>query len=202
MLSSLSLPCGADVRVEWTGSRAARAALKLLQSHHRQLAVQVDNGTSPPTAVFMSVSPGLHSLPDVSHCSLAHPTPSSPASSDSSVGTHGPFDRSPPLTPVVTAPPVRPRWSCRSIDCHRLRLIMKTDVIAELYATPQIAPLLEIPPHFTAEPSDEGCPTELQKDSQSPPAPHGLGAHARLLPTTTLSFVHDPYSFNGPRAIC
>eukprot|EP00667_Euglena_gracilis_P009361 EG_transcript_9519 len=195
MLSSLSLPCGADVRVEWTGPRAARTALKLLQSHHRQLAVRVDERTSPPTSPFMSVSPGLHSLADMSR--LAHPTPSSPASSDSSVGTHGPFGRSPPLTPAVTAPPIPPQWLCGSIDCHRPRLIMKT---AELYATTQIAPLLE-EPHFTAEPSDEGCPTESQDDSQSPPATQALG-HATPLPIATLSFVHDPYSFNGPRAIC
>eukprot|EP00667_Euglena_gracilis_P017787 EG_transcript_18795 len=108
MLSSLSLPCGANVRVEWTGSRAARTALKLLQSHHRQLAIQV--GMSR----------------------LEHPTPSSPTSSDSSVGTHGPFGRSPPLTPAVAAPHMPPRWSCGSIDCHLFRLIMKTDAIAEL----------------------------------------------------------------------
>eukprot|EP00667_Euglena_gracilis_P012256 EG_transcript_12574 len=192
MLSSLSLPCGSDVRVEWTGSRAAKAALKLLQSHHCHLAIQVDKTTSPPTSLFMSVSPGLHSLPDIFHCSLAHPAPSSPAS--------GPFG--PTLTPAVTAPPVPLRWSCRSIDCHRLRLIMKTDAIAELHATPQIAPLLEEPPHFTAEPSDEGCPTESCDDSQSPPSTHALGAHATPLPIASHSFVHDPYSFNGPRAIC
>eukprot|EP00667_Euglena_gracilis_P006855 EG_transcript_6921 len=196
MLSSLLLPCSADVRVEWKGSRAARTALKLLQSHHRHLTVRVDERTSPTTTPFMSVSPGLHSLADMSH--LGHPTPSSPTSSDSSVGTHGPFGRSPPLTPAVTAPPVPPRWSCGSVDCHRFRLIMKTDAIAELYSTPQSAPILEEPPNFTAEPSDEGCPTELQDDSQSP---HTLG-RATPLPIATLSFVHDPYSFNGPRAIC
>eukprot|EP00667_Euglena_gracilis_P029967 EG_transcript_40558 len=138
MLSSLMLPCGANVRVEWTGSKAAQAALKILQSHQRQLAVRVDNVSKSPLR-----SPA--------------PSPSSPASSDASVGSDAPFVRCAALPSGAPRPPTPP--PCRTSAVLRLR--MRMDVDAGEYALPRTSnpaePFFE-PARLPAEPATEGGP--------------------------------------------